>query len=85
MPNRFYIPDKTWDLEKKPHYDKFMKDYIEVLQREFKRVEVKAEIIAIIITHVGNPMIREIQIGNPSKYYGSYANQMDMTRSLCKK
>jgi len=41
MPNRFYIPDKTWNLDKKSNFDKFMKNYIEVLKREFKKVEVK--------------------------------------------
>ena len=41
MPNRFYIPDKTWNLDKKSNYNKFMQSYIKVLQREFKKVEVK--------------------------------------------
>ena len=41
MPNRFYIPDKTWALDKKSNFDKFMQSYIKVLQREFKKVEVK--------------------------------------------
>jgi len=41
MPNRYYIPDKTWALDRKSNFEKFMKGYIKVLQREFKKVEVK--------------------------------------------
>jgi len=41
MPNRVYIPDKTWALDRKSNFEKFMKNYIEVLQKEFKKVEVK--------------------------------------------
>ena len=41
MPNKFYIPDKTWTLDRKSNFDAFMKGYIEVLQREFKKIEVK--------------------------------------------
>ena len=41
MPNKFYIPDKTWTLDRKSNFDAFMKDYIEVLKWEFKKIEVK--------------------------------------------
>ena len=41
MPNRFYIPDKTWALDRKSNFDAFMKGYIQALQREFKKIEVK--------------------------------------------
>ena len=43
MPNRFYIPDKTWNLDRKSNFDKFMQSYIKVLQREFKTIEVKGD------------------------------------------
>ena len=41
MPNRFYIPDKTWNLDRKSNFDSFMGDYIEILKRKFEQVEVK--------------------------------------------
>jgi hypothetical protein len=41
MPNRFYIPDKTWNLDKKSNFDKFIQSYIKMLQKEFKKLEVK--------------------------------------------
>ena len=41
MPNRFYIPDKTWNLDKKSNFDSFMKDYTEILKEKFEQVEVK--------------------------------------------
>ena len=41
MPNRFYIPDKTWNLDRKSNFDSFMGDYIEILKKKFEQVEVK--------------------------------------------
>jgi hypothetical protein len=42
MPNTIYIPDKTWtDLEQVPIFQKFMKEYIDLLQNKLKKVEVR--------------------------------------------
>jgi hypothetical protein len=42
MPNRFYIPDKTWvDLGQKPNFEKFIKAYFDLLQKKLQHVEVK--------------------------------------------
>jgi hypothetical protein len=42
MPNTIYIPDKTWtDLDQEPIFQKFMKEYIDLLQNNLKKVDVK--------------------------------------------
>ena len=42
MPNRFYIPDKTWvDLGQKPNFEKFIKAYFDLLQKKLQQVEGK--------------------------------------------
>ncbi len=42
MPNTIYIPDKTWtDLKQVPKFQKFMKEYIDLLQKKLKKVEVR--------------------------------------------
>ncbi len=42
MPNIIYIPDSTWtDLDQEPIFQKFMKEYINLLQRNLKKVKVK--------------------------------------------
>jgi len=42
MPNTIYIPDKTWiELEQEPIFQKFMKEYIDLLQNDLKKVEVQ--------------------------------------------
>jgi hypothetical protein len=42
MPNTIYIPDSTWtDLDQEPIFQKFMKEYIALLQNKLKKVEVK--------------------------------------------
>ena len=44
MPNIIYIPDKTWtDLEQEPKFQKFMKEYINLLQKRLNRIEVKGK------------------------------------------
>jgi hypothetical protein len=41
MPNTINIPDNTWtDLEQEPKYQTFMKEYIDLLQKRLKKVEV---------------------------------------------
>jgi hypothetical protein len=41
MPNSIYIPDNTWiDLDQKPRFQNFMKEYIDLLQKRLKKVEV---------------------------------------------
>jgi hypothetical protein len=41
MINKIYIPDKTWiDLEQEPKFQKFMREYIGLLQKRLNRVEV---------------------------------------------
>ena len=42
MTNIIYIPDCTWtDLDQEPIFQKFMKEYIDLLQNNLKKVEVK--------------------------------------------
>ena len=42
MPNIIYIPDSTWtDLDQEPIFQKFMKEYIDLLQNNLKKVEVR--------------------------------------------
>ena len=42
MPNIIYIPDSTWtDLEQKPIFQKFMKEYIDLLQNSLTKIKVK--------------------------------------------
>jgi hypothetical protein len=42
MPNTICIPDKTWtDLEQVQIFQKFMKEYIDLLQNSLKKVEFK--------------------------------------------
>ena len=44
MPNTIYIPDKTWtDLEQVPKFQKFLKEYIDLLQNKLKKVEVNGD------------------------------------------
>jgi len=41
MPNIIYIPDNTWtDLEQEPKFQNFMKEYIDLLQKRLKKVDV---------------------------------------------
>jgi len=42
MTNIIYIPDKTWtDLDQDPIFQKFMKEYIDLLQSNLQKVEVR--------------------------------------------
>ena len=42
MPHAIYIQDKTWiDLEQVPIFQKFMKEYINLLQNNLQKVEVR--------------------------------------------
>jgi hypothetical protein len=42
MTNIIYIPDSTWtDLDQEPIFQKFMKEYIDLLQSNLKKVKVK--------------------------------------------
>jgi len=44
MPNIIYIPDSTWtELDQEPIFQKFMKEYIDLLQNNLKKVEVKGD------------------------------------------
>ena len=44
MTNIIYIPDNTWtDLDQEPIFQKFMKEYIDLLQNSLKKVEVKGD------------------------------------------
>ncbi len=44
MPNTIYIPDKTWtDLEQEPIFQKFVKEYIDLLQTSLQKVKVKGD------------------------------------------
>ncbi len=42
MPNIIYIPDSTWtDLEQEPIFQKFMQEYLNLLQNNLNKVEVR--------------------------------------------
>jgi hypothetical protein len=42
MTNIIYIPDSTWtDLDQEPIFQKFMKEYIDLLRENLKKIEVK--------------------------------------------
>ena len=42
MTNIIYIPDSTWaDLDQEPIFQKFMKEYIELLQNSLTKIKVK--------------------------------------------
>jgi hypothetical protein len=42
MTNIIYIPDSTWtDLDQEPIFQKFMKEYIDLLQNSLKKIKVK--------------------------------------------
>lgn len=42
MPNTINIPDKTWiELEQEPKFQKFMRDYIDLLQNNLQKVKVR--------------------------------------------
>jgi len=44
MPNIIYIPDSTWiDLDQEPIFQIFMKEYLDLLQNNLKKVEVKGD------------------------------------------
>ena len=44
MSNLIYIPDITWtDLDQKPIFQKFMKEYIALLQKRLKKVKVQGK------------------------------------------
>ena len=44
MANIIYIPDITWtDLEQEPKFQQFMIEYIDLLQKKMKKVEVKGD------------------------------------------
>ena len=42
IPNTINMPDKTWiELEQEPEFQKFMREYIDLLQSNLQKVEVK--------------------------------------------
>ena len=44
MPNIIYVPDSTWtDLDQKPIFQKFMKEYIGLLQKRLKKLKVQGK------------------------------------------
>ena len=44
MPNIIYIPDSTWiDLDQEPIFQKFMKEYIDLLQNSLTRIKEKGD------------------------------------------
>jgi hypothetical protein len=44
MTNIIYIPDSTWiDLDQEPIFQKFMKEYIELLQNNLTKVKVERD------------------------------------------
>jgi len=44
MPNIIYIPDSTWtDLDQEPIFQKFMKEYLDLLQNSLTKIKVKSD------------------------------------------
>jgi hypothetical protein len=44
MPNIIYIPDSTWtDLDQEPIFQKFMQEYLDLLQNNLTKVKVKGD------------------------------------------
>jgi hypothetical protein len=44
MSNIIYIPDSTWtDLDQKPLFQKFMKEYLDLLQNNLKKIKIKGD------------------------------------------
>jgi hypothetical protein len=44
MTNIIYIPDSTWtDLDQEPIFQKFMKEYIDLLQNSLKKIKIKSD------------------------------------------
>jgi hypothetical protein len=44
MTNIIYIPDSTWtDLDQEPIFQKFMKEYIDLLQSSLTKIKVKGD------------------------------------------
>ena len=44
MRNIIYIPDSTWtDLDQEPIFQKFMKEYIDLLQNSLTKIKVKRD------------------------------------------
>jgi hypothetical protein len=44
MPNIIYIPDSTWtDLDQEPIFQKFMKEYIDLLQNSLTKIKIKSD------------------------------------------
>ena len=44
IPNTINIPDKTWiELEQEPKFQKFMREYIDLLKSNLQKVEVRGQ------------------------------------------
>jgi len=44
MRNIIYIPDSTWtDLDQEPIFQKFMKEYIDLLQNSLTKIKIKSD------------------------------------------
>ncbi len=44
MPNIIYIPDSTWtDLDQESIFQKFMKEYIDLLQNSLEKIKIKSD------------------------------------------
>jgi hypothetical protein len=44
MSNIIYIPDSTWtDLDQKPIFQKFMQEYLDLLQNSLTKINVKGK------------------------------------------
>ena len=62
MRNIIYIPDSTWtDLDQEPIFQKFMKEYIELLQNNLTKIKVKGDSYSTsLYTHAARPTINGI-------------------------
>ena len=82
MPNRFYLPEKTWNLDKKSNFDSFMKGYVQILKKKFELIVVKGSDYSYSYYTCG-------QLHDPRnpdwklfKILWQLCKKMDMTRSL---
>ena len=77
MPNIFYVPDSTWtDLDQKPIFQKFMKEYISLLQKRLKKVQVQRKSHSSTYYTCGQPPIPITYTGNPEFTYDDDYSQI---------
>jgi hypothetical protein len=78
MPNTIYIPDKTWtDLAQEQIFQKFMKEYIDLLQKRLKKIEVKGDSSNYSYLTCGHLHTRQNPEWKPFKYLSQICKKYD--------